>query len=132
MVVCTLLEQREVFSFVSPNALDFSNSFLFPQYHLPTVEVPQTDSTAFRSISADTLSGLLDLPEAEFHERYILIDCRYPYEYNGGHIKYAINFHESRRIHELFYPDDDDEHIKISKRIPIFYCEFSQVRGPNM
>lgn len=55
---------------------------------LRTVEKPQIEDTAFHSISGHTLSVLLDtLTQEEFDEKFILIDCRYPFEYNGGHVK---------------------------------------------
>uniref|UniRef100_A0A1I7X0V2 protein-tyrosine-phosphatase n=1 Tax=Heterorhabditis bacteriophora TaxID=37862 RepID=A0A1I7X0V2_HETBA len=57
-------------------------------YSLPGVEKPQKESLAYRSISAATLAGeIWRLGESGFREKYTLIDCRYPYEYEGGHIK---------------------------------------------
>uniref|UniRef100_A0AC34RCA4 Protein-tyrosine-phosphatase n=1 Tax=Panagrolaimus sp. JU765 TaxID=591449 RepID=A0AC34RCA4_9BILA len=103
------------------------------EYRLPTVVNPKTDSAAFRSISADTLHKLLTTrTEQEFNKEFILLDCRYNYEFNGGHIKYAVNFYDNTQVHTLFYPDDPDEFDNMNSRVPIFYCEYSQVRGPKM
>jgi rhodanese-related sulfurtransferase len=107
-------------------------SFKRPRKLPPCVSSTPKDFAACRSIKAETLRPLLDLPEDEFTNKYILIDCRYPYEYAGGHIKYAINFHDYSTINELFFPDDNEKYEEINKKIPIFYCEFSQVRGPKM
>lgn len=54
-----------------------------------------------------------------------VIDCRYPYEYEGGHIKNAIN---------IFMPSKLEEGLlrNPTKTILIFHCEFSQKRGPNL
>ncbi|EYC21649.1 hypothetical protein Y032_0019g3941 [Ancylostoma ceylanicum] len=100
-------------------------------YSLPGVEHPQRESLAFRSISAATLASEIRRlgPEA-FERRYVLIDCRYPYEYEGGHVKCAVNIHDQNELEKLFFPDDPNDPIR--SRIPIFYCEFSQKRGPGM
>nr|CDJ96749.1 Rhodanese domain containing protein [Haemonchus contortus] len=101
------------------------------EYSLPGVEHPQRESLAFRSISAETLaSEIRRLGPDEFERRYLLIDCRYPYEYEGGHVKCAINLHDQNELENLFFPDDPNHPIR--SRIPIFYCEFSQKRGPGM
>ncbi|VDM73523.1 unnamed protein product, partial [Strongylus vulgaris] len=103
----------------------------FQKYSLPGVEHPQQESLAFRSISAETLaSEIRRLGPEEFERRYTLIDCRYPYEYEGGHIKCAINVHDQDELEKLFFPEDPNHPIR--SRIPIFYCEFSQKRGPGM
>ncbi|VDK65652.1 unnamed protein product [Cylicostephanus goldi] len=103
------------------------------KYSLPAVEHPQRESLAFRSISADTLaSEIRRLGPEEFERRYTLVDCRYPYEYEGGHesLQCAVNVHNQDELEKIFFPEDPNHPIR--KRIPIFYCEFSQKRGPGM
>ncbi|PAV87311.1 hypothetical protein WR25_15873 [Diploscapter pachys] len=102
------------------------------QWHLETVTC-RADSTAFRRISADTLYGLLtSMTDQQFNSKYILIDCRYPFEYDGGHIRNAINLYDPLCCEEFFYPSDEQQCKEVHSRIPIFYCEFSQHRGPQM
>lgn len=61
---------------------------LFQSYSLQTVPHPQVDSGAFRSISAETFIELLNkMDHEQFARRFVVVDCRYPYEYQGGHIK---------------------------------------------
>lgn len=100
-------------------------------YSLPGVEHPQHESLAFRSISAETLANeIRRLGPEGFNKRYVLVDCRYPYEYDGGHVKCAVNIHDQNELEGVFFPKDQNH--PIWSRIPIFYCEFSQKRGPGM
>ncbi|GMS79536.1 hypothetical protein PENTCL1PPCAC_1711, partial [Pristionchus entomophagus] len=125
-------------------------------YDLPTLPSKDcfTHSVAFGCITAETLVGeMKELGEDEFHRKYVLIDCRYPYEYEGGHIKNSINLHDNTDLPSLFFPSQSileeadrdasssiDEHATLSnevivpphRRISVFYCEYSQKRGPAM
>ncbi|VDD93047.1 unnamed protein product [Enterobius vermicularis] len=106
---------------------------LHVDYSLESVLNPQVPSTAFQSISSKVLAGLLgSLSEKEFNRKFILVDCRYPFEYAGGHIKGAVNLHNPNDIGNVFFPNETKRFSVISKKIPIFYCEFSQKRGPTM
>uniref|UniRef100_A0A915E806 M-phase inducer phosphatase n=1 Tax=Ditylenchus dipsaci TaxID=166011 RepID=A0A915E806_9BILA len=112
-------------SYHSPDPLE--------HYSLKTVEKPQTASAAFRSISADTLCRLLDsMTEEQFRKKFFLVDCRYPFEFSGGHIRNAVNIFDPIHIEATFYPSKQEDFRDINSRIPIFYCEFSQKRGPQM
>lgn len=74
---------------------------------------------------ADLLCGKLVSPIT----RVILIDCRFEYEYAGGHVKTAINLHTEELVERTFtraiLPDAATTAI-------IFYCEFSSYRGPRL
>ncbi|PIO31038.1 hypothetical protein AB205_0157630, partial [Aquarana catesbeiana] len=65
-------------------------------------------------------------------ERCVIVDCRYPYEYEGGHIKSAVNLPLEQDIEEFLMknpiiPTSEDKRVII-----IFHCEFSSERGPRM
>ena len=116
------------------------------------MEKPEKPHRAYRSIDSCTLATLIDsMTEQQFKARFLIIDCRYPYEFAGGHIwvgvclpllffrldlycilQYAINLYESSAIKHYFYPEDKKPFAEMSARIPIFYCEYSQKRGPSM
>ncbi|KHN73436.1 M-phase inducer phosphatase cdc-25.1 [Toxocara canis] len=103
------------------------------EYSLQTVRRPQVESGAFRSISAETFIELLTNTDGEqFSRQFVIVDCRYPYEYQGGHVKGAVNIHDPEMVQSFFFPNDDRQFATISHKIPIFYCEFSQKRGPTM
>uniref|UniRef100_A0A8R1DME3 M-phase inducer phosphatase n=1 Tax=Caenorhabditis japonica TaxID=281687 RepID=A0A8R1DME3_CAEJA len=101
------------------------------KYTLPSVEFPQKASQAYRSISAITLLSEFHRLGDAFHSIYVIVDCRYPYEFRGGHVRGAINMYKRGEINAMFFPDDVDLMVT-NKRIPIFYCEYSQKRGPTM
>ncbi|XP_032332731.1 M-phase inducer phosphatase 3 isoform X4 [Camelus ferus] len=65
-------------------------------------------------------------------EKFYVIDCRYPYEYLGGHIQGAINLYSQEELYKFFLkkpivPLDNQKRIII-----VFHCEFSSERGPRM
>lgn len=63
----------------------------------------------------------------DFH----IVDCRYPYEYKGGHIRGAQNIWEKDAFLKQFFAEP--QYMPESKRrIIIFHCEFSSKRGPEM
>lgn len=75
-----------------------------------------------------------------------MIDARYSYEFEGGHITGAENFGlwDEKRFMDEFFPDSlgpkmppavpgDGEVPKFEPRdILIFHCEFSSARGPAL
>lgn len=77
-------------------------------------------------ISGNTLVDIISGEYSNHFNNLYIIDCRYGYEYEGGHIKGAMNCNNPAILNELFFDD-----IK-NKSIIIFHCEFSQNRGPQM
>jgi len=58
-----------------------------------------------------------------------VIDCRYPYEYEGGHIDGAINMYSKAQIQAFL----EETMTSLSrKHVLVFHCEFSSERGPKM
>lgn len=100
---------------------------------LPLVDGKHTD---LKSISADTMRRLLN---GEFNDRvasYKIIDCRYPYEYEGGHIAGAVNLYTHEQILEELMKDRSGKTESLSDSgkcdILVFHCEFSSERGPKL
>jgi M-phase inducer phosphatase 2 len=72
-----------------------------------------------------------DGESADLVDEYLILDCRYPYEYEGGHIPGALNIWNKDSLQEKFY--SSPEYTPSSRRrIIIFHCEFSSQRAPNM
>lgn len=72
----------------------------------------------------------------------MVLDCRYEYEYNGGHIKGAISLRPPNivdKVHDLLFkrfPRLCERSREVcmasetSDMLILVYCEFSRVRGP--
>ncbi|KAG7092405.1 hypothetical protein E1B28_008762 [Marasmius oreades] len=88
-------------------------------------------------ISPQTLDKLIrgDF-ESKIHE-YHIIDCRFDYEYQGGHIENAVNINTVAAVEEillgpsLFKPKPSVSGDDNKKTVLIFHCEFSAKRAPT-
>jgi rhodanese-related sulfurtransferase len=65
-------------------------------------------------------------------DRYTIFDCRFPYEYEGGHIKGARNMWTQEALMEHMFSKDPQYPKDGWREVFIFHCEFSSRRGPNM
>ena len=81
---------------------------------------------------ADVLRGNYD----HIVERAIIIDARYPYEYEGGHIRGAQNIWTREDIMDTFVAEGKASQYQSKeshkRTIIIFHCEFSSERGPGL
>lgn len=110
---------------------DFTKRFVLPYY-----EGRHSD---LRSINAETMANLLN---GEFDDKiasFKIIDCRYPYEYEGGHIKGAKNLYTHDQVLEEFVNNsinetemNEDSCVEPKRNILVFHCEFSSERGPKL
>ncbi|XP_039190021.1 M-phase inducer phosphatase 3 isoform X3 [Crotalus tigris] len=98
-------------------------------YALPTVTGRHSD---LRYITADTMVALLHNQFQSLIEKFYIVDCRYPYEYHGGHIKGALNSHRQDDLFERFLRKPLLPSSPQKRLILVFHCEFSSERGPKM
>ncbi|XP_022649703.1 M-phase inducer phosphatase 1-like [Varroa jacobsoni] len=93
-------------------------------------------SCALPTITAQTMNDIINGVYDHVINSFQIIDCRYPYEYDGGHIKGALNLYTPDHIIRQFLqkmPEDAEvERESKKKDIVIFHCEFSSERGPKM
>lgn len=90
-----------------------------------------------KTITSNTLAALL---RGEFADRvasYTIVDCRYPYEYEAGHIEKAVNIYNMDLIQQIMLDHLVDTVPRIQldtdkRKILVFHCEFSWERGPNL
>lgn len=89
-----------------------------------------------KSISPHTLANLMNGHFDHVVASYKIIDCRYPYEFVGGHISGALNLYTKEQIlSELVETKNEAATVEpdLRKRhILVFHCEFSSERGPNL
>lgn len=82
----------------------------------------------FKRVDPETLCNIMDGVYSNLYERYLIIDCRFEYEYEGGHIEGAINVNSTDRLEEILLSN-----VPINERVLlIFHCEYSAHRGPRM
>ncbi|XP_009207450.2 M-phase inducer phosphatase 3 isoform X2 [Papio anubis] len=96
---------------------------------LPTVLGKHQD---LKYVNPETVAALLSGKFQGLIEKFYVIDCRYPYEYLGGHIQGALNLYSQEELFSFFLkkpivPLDTQKRIII-----VFHCEFSSERGPRM
>lgn len=112
-------------------------------YALPTLSNIKYDR--FKRIDAATLVSLIEGRFNDTVESFTIVDCRYPYEYEGGHIVNSLNIHTGPDLIKLFLDkkqshstsapgsssQSDQTHVP-KRHIIIFHCEFSSERGPRL
>uniref|UniRef100_A0A4X1V9K4 M-phase inducer phosphatase n=1 Tax=Sus scrofa TaxID=9823 RepID=A0A4X1V9K4_PIG len=103
---------------------DYSKAFL-----LQTVDGKHQD---LKYISPETMVALLTGKFSNIVERFVIVDCRYPYEYEGGHIKTAVNLPLERDAENFLLQNPITPRSLDKRIILIFHCEFSSERGPRM
>lgn len=92
------------------------------EYFLPTL--PLRDSVP--RITGGTLVDLLNGVYDPCFNKLFIVDCRYPYEYYGGHIRGAVGANDPAVLEREFFSE------LIPGAVIIFHCEFSHNRGPQL
>lgn len=96
-------------------------------------------------ITAETMDRLLAGEFDSKMKRYHILDCRFDYEYQGGHIAGAVNVRSLEQLDELVLRAEsgvnkDDQlpdpscsgELESDKQVVlIFHCEFSAKRAPT-
>ena len=88
-----------------------------------------------KAISPETLARLIQGDFKDALQDFIVIDCRYPYEYEGGHIKGSVNIYTSDELLQKFFTENQvqgQSSCDSRKTAVIFHCEFSSKRAPKL
>ena len=84
--------------------------------------LPMIDGNTLRSLLANRAASGSGAPEV------CAIDCRFPYEYAGGHVRGAVNMYLPHHV-QTFLTSVEAMSANI---VFVFYCEFSSERAPRM
>ncbi|KAL8570401.1 hypothetical protein ACOMHN_035819 [Nucella lapillus] len=85
-----------------------------------------------KNISHETMADLLNGKYAADIKDFVVVDCRFPYEYNGGHIRNAVNVYTKDTVTDKYLKDPVKVKDPAKRFILIFHCEFSSERGPAL
>lgn len=91
------------------------------------------------------MSDLVQGRYSHLIDRFSIVDCRFPTEFEAGHVDGAVNLNDEAQIVDFFltpgsgflHGDRDLPSPCVSddpgpKPVIIFHCEFSQKRAPAM
>uniref|UniRef100_A0A8C9U709 M-phase inducer phosphatase n=1 Tax=Scleropages formosus TaxID=113540 RepID=A0A8C9U709_SCLFO len=121
------IENKNRLLFSQPEETEYR--FSSQPFLLATVEGKHQD---LKYITSEVMVSVLSGKFEHLVERTLVIDCRYPYEFEGGHIKGALNLHQEEEVERYLLkkpitPSSPDKRVLL-----IFHCEFSSERGPRM
>lgn len=97
-----------------------------PSLKLPNF-VPETEPDSLPRITDSTLISVLNGDYDHQYKKTVIIDCRFEYEYEGGHIDGARNFCEKEQLAEELFDKNPSPDTLL-----IFHCEYSAHRAPLM
>ncbi|WFD31354.1 protein-tyrosine-phosphatase [Malassezia sp. CBS 17886] len=106
-------------------------------------------SDGLMRVSPDTVQALVRGMYTDRIRGYRIVDCRFAYEHEGGHIAGAVNLNTVAQVHEHFLSPGcglhagqplpcrtqsglPDENGDTRKFVVIFHCEFSCKRAPSL
>lgn len=83
---------------------------------------------ALPRITPETMVKVLEGHYAAEISDLAVIDCRFEYEYQGGHIQGAVNFNDKDSLKKELFANG----TSAIPRTVIFHCEYSAHRAPRM
>jgi len=105
-----------------PSVMDMDET---PALKLPHFTTNEPESLP--RITRETLVEVLDGTYDHLYDNKVIIDCRFEYEYNGGHIEGALNFCDKEKLAERLF-----EAPSSANTLLILHCEYSAHRAPLM
>jgi hypothetical protein len=88
-------------------------------------------SGEIKLVSPDTVADLLTGRFDDKLNHFVVVDCRFPYEYAGGHIQNAVNLWTLERVLAHFFTQSALPQRDTKRTVVVFYCEFSSHRAPS-
>jgi M-phase inducer tyrosine phosphatase len=76
-------------------------------------------------ISKETMVDVLDGRYSQHYDDSMIVDCRFEYEYKGGHIDGAVNFNDKEELAQNLF-----QQSRSPRTLLILHCEYSEFRAP--
>lgn len=87
--------------------------------------VPEDEPDSLPRISQETMVDIINMRYNDDYDVINIIDCRFEYEFEGGHIDGAVNFNDKNLLaNELF------KNPAAQRTLLVFHCEYSVHRAP--
>ncbi|KAF2455336.1 hypothetical protein BDY21DRAFT_289684 [Lineolata rhizophorae] len=87
---------------------------------------PEGEPDSLPRIDKATLIDVMDGRYGHMFEQTMVVDCRFEYEYDGGHIQGAVNFNDKEALAKHLFTQS------VAKTLLVFHCEYSAHRAPMM
>ncbi|KAL1960085.1 hypothetical protein VTO42DRAFT_257 [Malbranchea cinnamomea] len=110
----------------SPSIQSIKDIETVPPLRLPHF-IPDDQADNLPRIDNDTLVDIINGKYNDQYDNIFIIDCRFEYEYEGGHIDGALNYTDKESLAAKLF----DEGPKPNS-VLIFHCEYSAHRAPIM
>ena len=119
------ITQERKASFSLPGGLDA----IMDVDDAPKLQLPhfQSDEESLPRITKETMVEVLDGQYASCYDKTMIVDCRFEYEFEGGHIEGAINANSKEEFANTLFAE-----TLSSNTLLIFHCEYSAHRAPIM
>ena len=92
-------------------------------------------SERIRLVTPETVARLINGEFRDVFDNHVIVDCRFPFEFNGGHIFGAINKFTKEHVLHAFIGNRQVlpivDHRHTDRVAIVFHCEFSSVRAPT-
>ena len=95
-----------------------------PRLHLPYFH---SEDESLPRITKETMIDVLDGSYDQHFDRSLIVDCRFEYEFEGGHIDGAVNHNNKENFANQLFDCPSSGNTLI-----IFHCEYSACRAPLM
>lgn len=102
---------------------------IMESYKSPVPILPKRETQHTKAIDGSELVKLLTGAYDSHFKEVVVVDCRWPYEYEGGHVRGAINLYTKDAVLDYFLARELPQFDQ--RTAVVFHCEFSQVRGPS-
>ena len=119
-----IIQERKA-TFCKPSDLDA----IMDVDDTPKLQLPHflSDEESLPRITKETMIDVLDGQYAQCYDKTMIVDCRFEYEFEGGHIDGAINANSKEDFASKLFAENPSQRILL-----VFHCEYSAHRAPTM